>query len=77
MNLGIGENEKTFNFWKHLGSPQPSAWIADLNENPYGRRKFTSVTIDLSPRLVVIQRETYDLLTWLGEGEHTTWSKDG
>ena len=45
----------------------PSAWIDDLNEKPDGRRKFTSVTIDLSPNLVVVQRETYDLLTWLGD----------
>lgn len=31
VNLGLGDNEQNFYFWQKLGTPQPSAWIADLN----------------------------------------------
>ena len=48
--------------------PQPSAWNKfPTKEEPSRRYKFTSLEVNLSLDKLVVNRETYSLLDWLGD----------
>ena len=48
--------------------PQASAWNKfPTKEDPSKKYKFTSLEINLSPDKLVVNRETYSMLDWLGD----------
>ena len=47
--------------------PKPSAWNENLSKNPHGLYKFTSLEFSLDESILVKTRETYDVLSWLGD----------
>ena len=48
--------------------PQPSSWNKfPTKEDPSRRYKFTSLEVNLSLDKLVVNRETYSLLDWLGD----------
>ena len=53
------------------GLDQPSyhisAWTDDLIEKPDGKRKFSSIELNLKLKEKIIMRETYDVLTFVGD----------
>ena len=44
-----------------------SSWIDDLSVNPNGKYKFGSVSIRVKPHTIMITRQSYGLLDWLGD----------
>ena len=44
-----------------------SVWIDHPTKNEFGLYKFSSIEFNLDKRIGVVQRETYDLLSWLGD----------
>ena len=48
-------------------SPQPTSWINHPSIVPNGRYKFSSFQINLDNRIKVSNRQTYDVLDWLGD----------
>lgn len=66
MNLGFDEIQDFIEL--EYIEIHPSAWTEDLLEYPEdGMYKFTSVSVDMQQKKVIIARETYDLLTWMGD----------
>jgi len=66
IQLGISEDQKFFEFKSELA--RASSWNKyPTKENPYSRYKFTSFELSISPDKMVINRQTYSLLDWLGD----------
>ena len=53
--------------WINKVEPQASAWIEHPTKNETGLYKFSSIEVNLDQRIRSVQRETYDLLSWLGD----------
>ena len=47
--------------------PKPSSWTDHPSRNPNGLYKFIDLNIKLSQSIRVTTRQTYDILTWLGD----------
>ena len=47
--------------------PQPSAWNEHPSKNATGLYKFSSLEFNLDLRVRIINRQTYDILSWLGD----------
>ena len=50
-----------------ISEPGISSWNDNLIENPGGRYKFNSMELNFSQDLILIQRQTYSILDWLGD----------
>ena len=50
-----------------ISEPGISSWNEDLIKNPGGRYKFNSMELNFSQDLILIQRQTYSILDWLGD----------
>ena len=48
-------------------TPKPSAWNENLSTNSTALYKFTSFEINLDESIKIFTRETYDVLSWLGD----------
>ena len=63
----VGQSEKD-TFYELLMQQQlPSAWNHDLEERPRGEYVFGRVLIDQENSIYKINRQTYNLLEWLGD----------
>ena len=57
----------TFHDYSHF-LPQPSSWNKfPTKEDPSRRYKFTSLEVNMSLDKLVVNRESYSLLDWLGD----------
>ena len=66
--LQLGNVSEVDFFEMTWDTPRPSAWRKfPTNENPNFRYKFSSISLRISPDLIVIERQTYGLLEWLGD----------
>ena len=66
LQMGFSE-DYTFHEYTHY-LPQPSAWNKfPTKEDPFKKYKFTSLEVNLSLDKLVVNRETYSLLDWLGD----------
>ena len=64
--MGFSE-DYIFHEYSHY-LPQPSSWNKfPTKEEPSRRYKFTSLEVNLSLDKLVVNRETYSLLDWLGD----------
>ena len=55
-------------FLEHrMDVPQPSAWNEHPSKNATGLYKFSSIEFNLDLRVRIINRQTYDILSWLGD----------
>ena len=50
-----------------IDNPIASAWNGDLAKNETGLFKFSSFEVNLDLRVRIINRQTYDVLSWLGD----------
>ena len=48
-------------------SLESSSWVDHPSQNKTGLYKFSSLELNLDTRVRVMNRETYDLLSWLGD----------
>ena len=62
-----GQEDSTEYNWINRIQPQSSAWLEHPTKNETGLYKFSSIEFNLDNRIGVVQRETYDLLSWLGD----------
>ena len=66
LQVGYSEDYTYHEYTHYL--PQPSSWNKfPTKEDPSRRYKFTSLEINMSLDKLVINRETYSLLDWLGD----------
>ena len=64
----LGDASEVDFFGMSWDTPRPSAWRKfPTKENPNSRYKFSSISLRVSPDLIVIERQTYSLLEWLGD----------
>ena len=65
--LQLGYDEQTDLFSLNRVLPSISSWNVHPSTSALGRYKFISVEVNMFQQILVINRETYDLLSWLGD----------
>ena len=65
--LQLGFETQTDFFTHNKENIYASAWVEHPTRNSTGLYKFVSVEVNLSQQKLVIMRETYDVLSWLGD----------
>ena len=66
LQLGFSDDLEFYTF--SVDAARSSSWNKfPTPENPSTRYKFTSVEIILDPDKLVVNRQTYSLLDWLGD----------
>ena len=66
VQLGISEDKMFYEL--KTEPPQTSSWNKyPTKGNPYSRYKFTSFDLRISADKLVVNRQTYSLLDWLGD----------
>ena len=65
FQLGFEDEDQIFDII--IDNPVASAWNGDLVKNETGLFKFSSFEVNLDQRVRVINRQTYDVLSWLGD----------
>ena len=62
-----GQEESIETIQINVDFPQKSAWSTHPSIDPKGRYKFSSMDLYLDPRVLNINRSTYDILDCLGD----------
>lgn len=65
FQLGYGSVTEFVSYER--GVAQASAWNVHPTVDPNGLYKFTSYEINLNQKSIVVNRSTYDILSWLGD----------
>ena len=66
--IQLGQSADSYFYSYEHGSPLPSAWTTyPTAENPSTRYKFSSLEVNFSQDLTIVNRQTYMLLDWLGD----------
>ena len=65
MQFGFGQTTEYFTYSKNF--PESSAWIDHPSKNATGLYKFVGIEVNLNQQKLIMTRQTYDFLTYLGD----------